>query len=420
MSRLSKLFAKPRGDAELRKSIKEALEDGTYGQPGHGWWGSGMVWNPGAPSGVTAPTQISAVFACQRLIADGIATLPAQTYTRVGPERIEYDLPQFLRFSDGLTRVQYLTQIVMSLLTDGNAFAAVVRHHGAIQELVPLDPSQITVKKVGRRILYEWQEEDFTPAEILHVPGLMEPGELRGMSPIRAAREVIEIAGQAQRHGKAWFQNAAVPPAVIKMPAAPGSAVNQGEADRARARLIADTWNETHGGTSNAGKVGVLIGGAELTSVALSNADSQWLESRQFSVQEIARIFGVPPHLIADSSNSTSWGSGLSEQNRTFGQFTLRPWIERIEDAHNRLLDLEGKGDVFWKINLDALLRADLGDRYDTYAKGITSGFLTPNEARRWEELPPVEGGDEVLRIPVGASPEQGPRSNDAQEGDDQ
>jgi HK97 family phage portal protein len=112
-------------------------------------------------------------------------------------------------------------------------------------------------------------------------------------------------------------------------------------------------------------------------------------------VSEVARFYGVPPHLIADASNSTSWGSGLQEQNQAFGQLSLRPWIERIEDAHTRLLTTHGLGAVFIKLNVDALLRSSTAERYAAYATGIENGFLTVNEVRRLEDMPPVAWGDE-------------------------
>jgi HK97 family phage portal protein len=181
------------------------------------------------------------------------------------------------------------------------------------------------------------------------------------------------------------FRNGAVPPAVIEIP-------GEAESDEGmlKAKRVAQAWHDTHGGTSNAGKVGVLLGGAKLSSVAVTPEDAQWLDTRRFGVQEIARIFGVPPHLIADSSNSTSWGSGLAEQNLAFGQLSLRPWIERIEDAHGRLLTTHGLPDVFVKLNLDALLRAGTKDRYEAHKIGKDAGFLTDDEIRRMEDMPPL------------------------------
>lgn len=406
MSRLGRALGLRNAITET--DIDRALNDGTYGVPGYGWWGQGMAWNPASPTyaGVTGAMRLSAVWGCLRILTDAISTLPLDTFRRQSGTRLPYrPRPAYLDFADR-SRISYLTQVVMSLLTDGNAFVATPRdRYGVPVGLVVLDPTKITVERKAGRITFTCDGEAFTDLDIMHIAGLTMPGGIRGLSPIGMAREIVDGAAAAQNAGKSHFDNAAVPPAVIKIPPAPGAAPNQGEADGVRARRIAQTWHETHGGTSNAGKIGVLVGGAELQTVAVSHKDSQWLESRQFGIQEIARIYGVPPHLIADSSNSTSWGSGLQEQNLAFGQFSLRPWIERIEDAHNRLLTTHGLDQVFVKLNLDALLRASLADRYSSYQVGIQSGMLTPNEARRYEDLPPVPGGDAVLQVPVGATP---------------
>lgn len=388
-----------------RRSIDDAIDQGTYGAPGFGSWGPGMTWQPASPStvGVSASMRLSAVWACLRILTDAVSTLPLDTFERRNGARVPYrPRPEYLDFRDS-SRVHYLTQVMLSLLSDGNAFVATPRtRDGVPSALVPLDPSKVQVERDAGRVHYVVGGQKLGPLDIMHIPGLLMPGGIRGLSPIGAAREVIDGAAEAQRFGTSWFANSAVPPAVIQMPSAQG-----GEADRDRAKRVAQTWHDTHGGTSNAGKVGVLIGGAELKTVAVGNKDSQWLESRQFSVQEIARIFGVPPHLIADSSNSTSWGSGLAEQNLAFGQFSLRPWIERIEDGHNRLLSTHDRPGVFLKLNLDALLRASLKDRYASYAQGIHGGFLAPNEARKWEDLPPIPGGDTVPP-PSGQTPPEG------------
>ncbi len=181
-----------------------------------------------------------------------------------------------------------------------------------------------------------------------------------------------------------------------------------GEMTQEAAERWRDTWNAGHQGIGNANKVGVLTNGAKLTKVSISPNDSQFLETRQFQVPDVARIFGVPPHLIADASNSTSWGSGLAEQNLAFGQFSLRPWIDRIEDGHGRLLTSHGLPDTFIKLNMDALLRASLKDRYEAAAIGIDKGFLTINEQRALEDMSPVPWGDGPPAAPAPAVPAPG------------
>lgn len=368
-----------------------------YGEQGAGSWGPGMTWQSWGSYSDTSPEaamRLSAVFACLRLLSEAISTLPLDLYRRTEGARIPVSPPDYLAFHPPLgSRITYLSQVMLSLLTDGNAFVYTPRDElGVPVALIVLDPSLVKVTRSGSQVSYVVEVPNQSPVplssfEIMHIAGMMLPGHHRGVSPLQAAREVVKGGQKTQEFGTSFFDNSAVPPAVIEVPQSPG-------VDREMAKEIARTWHETHGGTSNAGKVGVLLGGAQLKTVAISPEDAEWLDSKRFGVSEIARFYGVPPHLIADASNSTSWGSGLAEQNLAFGQFSLRPWTERIEECHGRLLYSHGLTDVSVKLNLDALLRASLSDRYESYSTGIDSGFLTVNEARRYEDLPPVPWGD--------------------------
>lgn len=371
----------------------------SYGQPGMGSWDTGMVWRTGATleASYVPPDKalrLSAVFGCMRILSQGVATLPLDTFIRFQGTRKPYrPRPEYLNFNPpGVSRIDYISQVVMSLLIDGNAFVATPRDElGVPVALVPLDPTRVEVLRNDKGEIYfkvGGSQTRFDAWDIMHIKitGLVLPGALRGLSPLAAAREVIEGGRKAQEFGNSFLGNHAVPPAVIKVPTGVGTMEEQQE----RASRIASTWNNTHSG-NNAGKVAVLLGGAELQTIAISPEDAQWLDSKRFGVSEIARFFGVPPHLIADASNSTSWGSGLAEQNLAFGQFSLRPLCEGIEEAHGRLMTTHGLPDVFLKLNLDALLRASLTDRYASYAVGITNGFLAVDEVRRLEDLPPID-----------------------------
>lgn len=380
---------------------ERSVVDISYGVPGSGWWSSGMRWNSGATPAVNTDTsmRLSAVYACLRLLSEAVATLPIDTFIRRAGTREPYrPRPEYLSFQPPQgSKIDYLSMVMLSLLTDGNAFVATLRDSmGVPLDLRPLDPTRVTVRQHDgqptdrlpfRRgeVYFEVDGKPFSSYDIMHIKGMLLPGQLRGVSPVAAARDVLDGAMAAQEFGRSMFRNGAVPPAVIEIP-------GEAESDEGmtKAQRVAQTWHDTHGGTSNAGKVGVLLGGAKLTSVAVTPEDAQWLDTRRFGVQEIARIFGVPPHLIADSSNSTSWGSGLAEQNLAFGQLSLRPWIERIEDAHGRLLSTHGLPDVFVKLNLDALLRAGTKDRYEAHKIGLDAEFLTEDEVRRLEDLPPL------------------------------
>jgi len=376
--------------------------------PEGGFWDSGMVWRSTtsmSPSQAQA-MQLSAVFACLRLLSEAVSTLPLDTFVRQGGSRRPYrPRPAYLDFPQpGLSRIDYLSQVMLSLLTDGNAYILTPRDAlGITRGLLVLDPCEVSLITEGKRLIrYEVAGVHLDPYwDVMHIKGMCLPGALTGVSPIAYARETIGLGLAAQRFGANFFENGALPSAVIEVP--------KGNLSPEAAERFRDTWHGNHGGVGNAQKIGVLTEGATLNKVSIQPDDAQFLETRAFQVPDIARIYGVPPHLIADASNSTSWGTGLQEQNLAFGQFSLRPWTERIEEGHGRLLTSEGLPDVFMKLNMDALLRASLKDRYDSYAVGISSGFLTPDEARTYEDMPPLpNGAGKDVRPPAPAQPPTG------------
>lgn len=360
-----------------------------------GKWNAGMVWQPwngGGSVGTERAMRVAAVFACLRLLSEGVSTLPIDTYVRSAGVRRPYrPRPAYLDFAgDDELQVSYFGQLMMSLLTDGNAYVATPRDRlGVPISLRVLDPCLVKKYRVPKgqpdagRIKFDvggqQPKTGLTSFDIMHIPGMMLPGAIVGLSPIGYAREVIGTALAAQEFGGNFFQNGGLPSANLRF---------QGKKTPEQAREIATAYREAHGG-SRSGGVGVLSDGAELVSTQINQRDAQFIELRQFQVPDIARIFGVPPHLIADASNSTSWGSGLAEQNLAFGQFSLRPWLERIEAGHGRLFATHLPPGVFMKMNLDALLRASLKDRYDAYKVGIDTGFLEIDEARAREDDPP-------------------------------
>lgn len=350
-----------------------------------GGWAEGMVRTGAASATPDQAMRLSAVFACLRILSEAVATMPLDTFQRNNGARMSYrPKPAYLTFQPPQgSRIDYLSQVMLSLLTDGNAFIATPRDRfGVPQDLVVIDPTRVAVNRDSRgEIGYKVGERTYDETEILHVKGMSMPAALRGLSPLGYARETIDLGLSAQRYGASFFANGALPGAVIEAP---------GEFPREAAERVAAMWNSRHQGVGNAARVGVLTKGARLTKVSVSPNEAQFLETRQFQVPDVARIFGVPPHLIADASNSTSWGSGLAEQNLAFGQFSLRPWVDRIEDAHGRLLTTHGLPDVFVKLNMDALLRAGTAERYAAHQVGIDAGFLLPDEVRRLEDLPPL------------------------------
>lgn len=376
-----------------RRGVPEPADG--YGMAGYGGWSNGMVWQSNASTTTVTnekAARLSAVFACWRLLTDAVSTLPVDTYVRRSGFRQPYrPRPDYLNFQPPQgSKIAYFCQVVLSLLADGNAFIATPRNAlGVPVDLLPLDPTLVTVKREHGVITFLVNGVEYGWMDIMHIAGMMYPGGVRGISPIQAAREVIEGGLTTQNSSTAFAKNMAIPPALIEVPSQGGDP----KVERDKAKRIAALWQDSHGG-DNSGRVGVLVGGASLKTIAVSPEDSQWLETRKFSVSEIARIYGVPPHLIADATNSTSWGSGLAEQNQMFSQLTLQPLTERIEEGHARLLTTHGLNEVFIKFNIDAKLRSAPKERAETSNIKINNGSLTINEARAIDDMPPVPWGD--------------------------
>ncbi|MDX2390180.1 phage portal protein [Streptomyces sp. DK15] len=378
----------------------------------------GVVTSAGQKVDASSALQVSAVFGCIRLLSETIATLPVATYSRRGGVRKEIKSPMWLDYPTaepgGLGRIDLLSQTVLSLLLEGNAYLAVrwTKDGTGIAGLDVLDPAKITTHSVmvdgQRRKMFEAFDIDvdgnevaigwFTPREILHIPGMMLPGEFTGVSPISYARESIGLALASQTYGAKFFANGAMPGAVVEVPGA------MSEEGLSRAR---EAWRLANSGAENAHRVALLTEGAKFSKVTMSPDEAQFLQTRQFQVPEIARIFGVPPHLIADATNSTSWGSGLAEQNQAFAQFSLRPWLERIEAGLTRLLYAEtANRQLFVKFSLEGIQRGAPAERMTMYSIGLQQGIYSIDEVRAWEDMEPLpDGMGEAHRVPMNLAP---------------
>ncbi|MET9617112.1 phage portal protein [Kitasatospora indigofera] len=356
--------------------------------------------------------QVSAVFACVRLLSETIATLPVATFLKRDGLSEEVPSPLWLDYPTaepgGLGRIDLLSQVVLSLLLEGNAFLAVLWDGPNIVGLDVLDPTRIDVHNVvvggRRRKMFYASDVDadgnevalgwFTTREILHIPGMMLPGNFTGVSPIAFAAEPIGLALASQTYGAKFFANGAIPGAVVEVPGA------MSEDGLARAR---EAWRMANSGAENAHRVALLTEGAKFSKIAMSPDEAQFLQTRQFQVPEIARIFGVPPHLIADATNSTSWGSGLSEQNEAFTTLSLLPWVERIQAGFTRLVYAEtANRRVKVKFDLNSIRRGAPKERMETYSVGLQQGVYNLDEVRGMEGLKPLPNGlGQVHRVPL-------------------
>lgn len=312
---------------------------------------------------------VAAVYACVRIITDFVATLPYEVLDVRNGHGLADKPPRWSSLTSTYnTRPATMTQIMTSLLLRGNAYFLVVPWQ-ANATLVPVSPDRVGLLPNGSWTL------DGAPADLLHVPGMQLPGQRLGISPISAAAATIDVSMAASNWANDFFSSGALPAAVIQHPSDMTDGAKQS---------LANSWRRLYSG--NPGQVGILTQGATIKELTINPEDAQLLAVRQFSTQEIARVFGVPPHLLGDASGSTSWGSGLDSMNRSFAMLTLRPWIDRIEAVLDRFLLADGYPHYVGRFNLDSLLRGSTEDRYKAYEIALDR-WLTREEIRQMEGM---------------------------------
>jgi HK97 family phage portal protein len=353
--------------------------------------------------------RVAAVYACVRVVAETIASLPFIIYRRLpngGKERAtNHPLYNVLhqRPNEWQTSYEFLEMMSGHLELRGNAFARIVSGtNGPATQLIPLHPDRVSIYRLpnGRlkyqvRYYYTAKVEEYPQEQILHLRGLSADG-LVGLSTIGVGAETIAVGLAAQEFAARFFQNDATPGGVMIHP----KTLTDGAHKR-----IKGSWREYFTGTNQHG-VAILEEGMTYQNIGMTNIDAQLLEARQFSRGDIASIFRVPPHKIGDLSRATF--SNIEQQNIEFGTDCIRPRLVRLERRiNNDLIDPLDLGDEYFaEFQMDALLRGDLKSRYAAYSIGITAGFLTRAEARTNENLNPIPGLEEPLTpLNLSASP---------------
>ena len=339
---------------------------------------------------------IATVHAAVNLIAGTVASLPLHLYQRgdngdrtratMHPlYRILHDAP-----NDYQTALEFREQLQAHVLLWGNAYAQVHRDAaGIVTALTPIHPRHVTIVKLpSGRLRYDVAEDGdlrrLLSDEVLHLRDRSDDG-IQGKSRITTAREMLGGILASQEHGNRTFANGARLSGVLKTP----HVLDAGSAER-----IGGSWREQFGGTHNSGKVAVLENGLEFQPLSMTNEDAQWLASRQFSVEEVARLFNVPPVLLGDLRHANF--SNSVEMMRHFVTVTLRPWLTRWEQAMERsLMGPIARGRYFVEFSAEGLLRGDSKHRAEFYKSGIESGWMLRSEARRLENLPTIEGIDD-------------------------
>ena len=374
-------------------------------------WGRDMSANPLTASGKSvsddSALKLSTVYGAVRILSDGVATLPIEMTQGAGADATPMrNQPDWIDSpSTQIRKIDFMSQVMMSLLLRGNAYIATARDGaGAVVTMDVLSPDMVSVKAVNGKLIYTIGSGTtaFTQRDILHIRGLMKPGTLVGLSPISYAAETIGLSLAAQEYGAAFFGNGAVPAAIVEVPA---------QLSKEGVDMLKQSWNSVHQGSSKAGKLAVLTEGAKFNALSVSPDEAQFLQTRSFQVADIARVFAVPPHLLQDASGSTSWGSGLAEQTQNYVTHSLRPWVERIEEAFTWLARSEKYSPNpvhrrYVSLRMDHLLRGDFSARIATYGAALDRGIYNLDEVRAFEGLPPLpDGVGQLHRVPLNTGP---------------
>ena len=351
--------------------------------------------------------QMTAVYSCVRILAEAVAGLPLHLYQYTedgGKERaIDNNLYHLLHDEPNKEMSSFIFRetLMTHLLLWGNAYAQIIRNgKGEVVALYPLMPNKMQVDRDENGELYyiytrssdeaktmEGVTVYLTPRDVLHIPGLGFDG-LVGYSPIAMAKNAIGLAIATEEYGAKFFANGAAPSGVLEHPGT--------IKDPSRLR---ENWNSTFGGSANSGKVAVLEEGMKYTPISISPEQAQFLETRKFQIDEIARIFRVPPHMVGDLEKSSF--SNIEQQSLEFVKYTLDPWVIRWEQSLSRaLLNEDEKRKYFFKFNLEGLLRGDYESRMSGYAVARQNGWMSANDIRELEnmdKIPAEDGGDLYL-----------------------
>ena len=351
--------------------------------------------------------QMTAVYSCVRILAEAVAGLPLHLCRYKedgGKERaIDNNLYHLLHDEPNKEMSSFIFRetLMTHLLLWGNAYAQIIRNgKGEVVALYPLMPNKMQVDRDENGELYyiytsssdEAKTMDgvtvyLTPRDVLHIPGLGFDG-LVGYSPIAMAKNAIGLAIATEEYGAKFFANGAAPSGVLEHPGT--------IKDPSRLR---ENWNSTFGGSANSGKVAVLEEGMKYTPISISPEQAQFLETRKFQIDEIARIFRVPPHMVGDLEKSSF--SNIEQQSLEFVKYTLDPWVIRWEQSLSRaLLNEDEKRKYFFKFNLEGLLRGDYESRMSGYAVARQNGWMSANDIRELEnmdKIPAEDGGDLYL-----------------------
>lgn len=362
----------------------------------------------GNPVNERTAMQTTAVYACVRILAEAVASLPLHVYEYQddGGKKLVHDHPLYYLLHDEpnpeMTSFVFRETLMSHLLIWGNAYAQIIRDGaGRVLGLYPLLPDKMEVQRDDKGNIYyvysrnsdenptfkEYGNIKLKAEDVLHIPGLGFDG-LIGYSPIAMAKNAVGMTLACEEYGASFFANGANPGGVLEHPGV--------LKDPSKVR---ESWNSVYRGVSNAHKIAVLEEGMKYQQIGIPPEEAQFLETRKFQINEIARLYRIPPHMVGDLDKSSF--SNIEQQSLEFVKYTLDPWVIRWEQSLQRSLLLPGeKGKYFIKLNVDGLLRGDYQSRMNGYAVGRQNGWFSANDIREMENMNPIpdeEGGNQYL-----------------------
>jgi HK97 family phage portal protein len=377
-------------DAEFRQeSYPLRLDDGTFAQ----WMG----WGP-TTAGVTVSQQgslgLASVYRAVSLISGTIATLPLKSYRDL-PDGTRVRVPSFLDQPggpDGLTQFEWTEIVLVHLLLWGNAYLLhQVGGAGQLVGLIPLHPSAVEVKPVKTKeeesrffpylkyftvSMNDGSQKDLTPLELTHITAMTTDG-LKGLSPIETNRQAIGTGMAGDQAAARMFKSGLM---------VSGLVTTEEDVDTEEAQVIKAGLDAKVSGVDNAGQLAFVNRNLKFTPWTMPPGDAQFIESRIHQVEEVSRIFGIPPHLLGQTEKQTSWGTGVTEQNRGLARYTLMPWTSRIEQRLSRLL----VNKQMCEYDYAGLLQGSAQEELQMIIDQVAAGLLTVNEGRRIRNLEPL------------------------------
>lgn len=373
------------------------LTTGTFWQEWMGMSSSGKVVS------ADKAIQLSAVWACVRLLSESVSTLPLKIYQRQddGSRKPATQHPAYQvlcrRPNLEMTPSRFMLMLVASICLRGNGFVEKKMIGNKLVSLVPLLPQNMVVKRLDDGSLQytytETSSQRVIPVKnIMHIRGFGLDG-VCGMMPMMAGRDVIGAAMAVEESAAKIFENGLQSSGFLSAE----SALDKDQRERLRGYMQAFT------GSRNAGKIMVLEGGLKYQNVTMNPEAAQMLESRAFSIEEICRWFRVPPFMVGHADKQSSWASSVEGMNLQFLTNTLRPLLVNIEQEISRCL-LDGDEELFAEFSVEGLLRADSAGRSAYYTTALQNGWMSRNDVRRLENMPPIEGG-EIYTVQLNLTP---------------